>query len=575
MLAAQWMGGEQVAVRLRDYQEEALAAVREGVARGSWSQLLVLPTGSGKTVIFGALASERVQVGQRVLVLVHRDELLGQTVDKLLLVDPSLEGRIGVAGAGAVQNPYAPVLVGMVQTLARRLELVADGGFGLVVVDEAHHAVARQWRQVLAVARAGRPGCLLVGVTATPNRLDGVGLGALFQEVVYSRSIQEMVARGVLVPPRGLRLQTDVDLDQVRERHGDLDERELAQAVNTESRNQAVVRAAVQYCAGRKLVVFAAGVDHSVELARRLQAAGVPAAHVDGNMAVEQRRRVLADFREGRLQAVANCNVLTEGFDEPAIGAVMMARPTASEALYIQQVGRGLRRYPGKTDCLVVDVVDASHQHRLVQLADLFGQKVVAAAVAAAPAAAPAARGEAQVPAGAAAPLDGLELRIQAEGTELLSPYEWVPVGDGWVLVLPEVADAGRVGYVLVPDVRERKGWVAAEFRPGQEARLLHHKPTPIEWCQGLAESAADQLLSRAESSNARRLVEREAAWRQRVASAAQVAALQRLGVVVEEGITAGEASRRLTAHLWRRRVEWVLRQWPRLRATAAQEVGG
>jgi len=186
-----------VTVVLRDYQQEALAAIRAAQARGVWAQLVVLPTGSGKTVIFGALTSEMVRQGHRALLVVHRDELLGQTVDKLLLVDPQLEGRIGTAGAGRVRQPYAPVLVGMVQTLARRPELIQRGRYGLVVLDEAHHAVAGQWLEVVESTGAGRPGCLLVGVTATPNRLDGLGLGTVFQEVVYSRSIQEMVAKGV------------------------------------------------------------------------------------------------------------------------------------------------------------------------------------------------------------------------------------------------------------------------------------------------------------------------------------------------------------------------------------------
>jgi len=377
-------------------------------------------------------------------------------------------------------------------------------------------------------------------------------------------------------------LQSDVALDRVRAANGDLDERELQLAVNTEARNRAVVAAVQGFCNGRKTVVFAAGVAHAETLARKLRAAGIRAAHVDGAMSLERRREVLADFRAGRLQVVTNCNVLTEGFDEPAVAAVVMARPTASEAMYIQQVGRGLRRYPGKTDCLVVDVVDVSSRHRLVQLADLFGHRVVAATLPVVSTAEPSDSGGQEQADAAEAPetpgvkkpepdLTGLQVQFQSQETELISPFDWVPVADGWVLVLPEIGESGRVAYVLVPDVRGRQGWLAVEVR-GRESRALHPRLLPVEWCQGVAESAAQELLAGAEGSQ--RLVERAAAWRSRPCTAAQVETLRRLGVEVPEGLTAGEASRRITAQIWRRRVEWLTANVPHLLAAAGGSAG-
>ena len=357
---------------LRPYQEAAVAAVIAARKRGVRRQVVCLPTGAGKTVIFARLA----RLARRpVLVLAHRAELLEQARDKLAraLGDP---GAVAIEQAARRVPPGVKVVVCSLRSLheERLARVVAGRRPGLVVYDECHHAVAEDNQRVLRALGAFDPGWegTLLGFTATPARADGVGLDRVFEEIVYRRGLPEMIGDGYLVPVRGFRIATATDLSAVRAGGLDFAEAELAEAVDVEGRNALVARAVQELARDRRTIAFCVTVAHALRLAEALRAVGVPAGTVHGAMKPDARADVLARFRRGELAALTNVGVLTEGFDDPEVSCVAMARPTRSQGLYAQCVGRGMRPAPGKRDCLILDFADVSSVP-LAALPTLFG----------------------------------------------------------------------------------------------------------------------------------------------------------------------------------------------------------
>lgn len=371
------MGGGKREMDLRPYQVEARQAVRDREAAGVRSLVTVLPTGTGKTVLFASEIADRA-AGGRVLVLAHRDELIQQPLEALARVAPGLE--VGTVKAAA-NEAACRVVVASVQTLARpkRLEAyAAQGAPALVITDECHHAVASTYRGIYEALGAGTDtGPLHLGYTATPQRLDEVGLEAVFAEVAFARDIREMVIAGWLVEPRG-RIVAVMDLAGVRRNEsGDYSDSGLDEAFDDRA-VQAIAAAWHTYAANRTTVAFTPTVRTAEALADA--AAGLVGAGrvavVHGGTPPDERRDILRRLKAGELRLVANCMVLTEGFDGPNIDCILVARPTKSEALYTQMVGRGLRLYPGKDDCLVLDVTGISKEHSLCVLPVLFGLPV-------------------------------------------------------------------------------------------------------------------------------------------------------------------------------------------------------
>ena len=360
-------------VRLRIYQREAIDAVRDRLGRGQRRCLVVLPVGTGKTVVFGSLARE---IGQRALILAHRQELLDQAVDKLRVVWP--EADVGVVQGGRDGARARDVVVASVASLQNPRRRAQVGAFGLVVCDEAHHAVSKTWRDVLeAMGVFGRDGPACVGFTATPGRSDERGLGAVFGRLAYERSIPWMVERGYLSDLRALVVKTEgIDLDSIPiGPDGDFDAGRLGGVLNTANRNDLIVRTYREHAAQRKGLMFTATVQHAVDLAAAFRVSGFSAQPISGSTPERERRRLIDAFRAGRIQVLVNAAVLTEGFDDPAVDAVGLARPTASTALFIQMVGRGLRPHPRKRECLLLDFVDASRRHKLAGLPRLLGER--------------------------------------------------------------------------------------------------------------------------------------------------------------------------------------------------------
>ncbi|MCA9620469.1 MAG: DEAD/DEAH box helicase [Myxococcales bacterium] len=357
---------------LRPYQRDAVARVIAARRAGLRRMVVCLPTGAGKTVIFSELA----RIARRpVLVLAHRRELVDQARDKVARALPDT-AVVAVEQAAERAAEDARVVVASIRSLReeRLARLMAERDFGLVVYDECHHAPAEDNLRVLRALGAfddGWAGTLL-GFTATPARADGLGLDEVFERIVYQRTLSEMIRDGYLAPLRGYRIATAADLDRVTAGRNDFVLDELAEAVDVESRNALVARSIQELARDRRTLVFCVNVRHARHLARALNAVGVPTGIVHGAMKKDRRAETLRDFRLGRLAAVTNVGVLTEGFDDPGVSCVAMARPTRSDGLYAQCVGRGTRLAPGKTDCLVLDFVDLS-ERSLTTLPSLAG----------------------------------------------------------------------------------------------------------------------------------------------------------------------------------------------------------
>jgi superfamily II DNA or RNA helicase len=340
----------------RPYQYEAVAALLAAAARGVQRPLLVLPTGTGKTIIFALLVQRR---GGRALILAHRDELIQQAVDKLRLVDPTLP--LGVVQADRDEHT-APTVVASVQTLSRRERLarvVPD--FRTLVIDEAHHAPAATYRRILDYCRAGQTdGPLVVGVTATPERGDRQSLRPVFDRIVYQKTLVEMMQAGYLVDLRAIQVGLQADFDALETRQGDFVEAALETALLAANAPIQVLAAFQTHAADRKALLFTPTVALAYAMAATFRTAGIPAKALDGTTPLATRRAILQRLRTGATQVVANCAVLTEGFDEPSVDCIIVARPTQSAPLYQQMLGRGTRTFPGKMDCLLLDVVGVS-----------------------------------------------------------------------------------------------------------------------------------------------------------------------------------------------------------------------
>lgn len=356
---------------LRPYQREAVAAVISARRAGVRRQVVCLPTGAGKTVIFSELA----RVAKRpVLVLAHRRELVEQAREKL---ERALAGRRSVGiEQGTDIATSAEVVVASIRSLheQRLARVLAERRFGLIVYDECHHAPAQDNLRVLQTLGAfdAKWDGTLLGFTATTSRGDGAGLDRVFERIVYEKSLGDLIREEYLVPLRGYRIATAADLVRVSLAGDDLNLEELAEAVDIESRNDLVARSIQELARDRRTIVFCVNVKHARHLARALNAIGIATGIVHGEMKLEQRRATLEQFRAGSLSAITNVGVLTEGFDDPGVSCVAMARPTRSEGLYAQCVGRGTRLAPGKSDCLVLDFVDLS-ELSLVGLPSLAG----------------------------------------------------------------------------------------------------------------------------------------------------------------------------------------------------------
>ncbi len=364
-------------MKLRHYQIDVINDSRSAMATGCKRVLIQLPTGGGKTVVASDIIKRAVTKNRRTLFLAHRRELITQAAAKL----EAFGVTPGILMAGHKALPHRQVQVGSIQTLdarvlkreqamaaasdeeQQRLQAALDvGGFDLIFIDEAHRSLGATYLKALA----RWPNAYVIGLTATPARKDGRGLGHVYDWLVQGPTVQELIDDGSLVPLRYFR-PVRLDLSAVQVKAGDYVAAQLETAVNTSTLVADIVESWSKHGRGRQTVVFASGVKHSMALAERFKAAGIAAAHLDGETPKDERDFILWQLSEGHLQVVCNCDVLTEGWDCPIVSCIVLAKPTKSVVKYLQMAGRALRPEQGKVDCVILDHANVIEEHGLVE----------------------------------------------------------------------------------------------------------------------------------------------------------------------------------------------------------------
>lgn len=529
-------------INLRDYQREAIDRIGDAHASGMGFPAVVLPTGSGKTVIFAHQTSEHIEANNnRVLILVHRDELADQAIAKIRAVAPDL--RVGKVKAED-DDVYADVVVASVQTASRpgRLEhLVASQSsspnrrprkFGLVITDEVHHCVAQSYRKIYdAFPTAAR-----AGYTATLARGDGVGLGNVVDDVVFRRTWLWMIKRGYLVDPVSqVATVEDLDLSAVARSRGDYTASSLGQAMTDTRAHVVIARAYREHAADRRGIVFTPNVATAYLVSAELDRLGIVSDVVEANTSREERQLIYKRSRTGDLQVIVNCGVLTEGADFPWIDCVV-PKITSSEPLFQQMVGRGLRTFPGKDDALILSIGGVSG--RLRTLADLAPGEVRQVRPGES-----LAEAEAREEEITDAPVRSGRLRITVRHTDLFAASKsvwlrteggvmFIPVADGEVFLWPRADGLWQVRHAPHDTARVKVRWPVV--RDG----------LTLDMAMAWGETEAEERDTGTGKRNAR-MANRNSLWRKikEPPSAGQKAACEIRRIPVPDGATKAEIS--------------------------------
>lgn len=354
---------------LRPYQQEAKDAVQRDWKEGIRSVAVVLPTGAGKTVCFAHLCKDEVAAGGKPVVLVHRDELAQQAKKKIKSVMPG--ARVGIVKA-ELNEVDADIIVASVQSLRqqRRIDLLT--GVSLIIIDECHHAMAGSYQTITN----SYPEARIVGFTATLQREDSKKLGDFFQKVSYQKDIEFGITHGFLCDVEGKVIEVpDLDLQSIKQRHGDFAEEALAEALEESEAGTFIANAYREHCHERRGVVFAPNVATAFMWAEDLKRAGFVTEVVVGMTPLDERAEIYQRFETGKTQILISVGVLTEGWDAPWAEVAVIGRLTRSQGLYVQMAGRVLRPYAGKQKALLLDVVGASRDFPLATISDLSKSK--------------------------------------------------------------------------------------------------------------------------------------------------------------------------------------------------------
>lgn len=354
------------ALQMRPYQQAAREAIHAEWNDGRRRTLLVLPTGTGKTIVFAAVTEDQVRSGSRVLVLAHRGELLEQAADKIKR-STGLTSAVEKAEQTCLDS-WCRVVVGSVQSLQRpaRLEQFPADYFGTIIIDEAHHAITDGYQRVLEHF----PEANVLGVTATPDRGDMRNLGEVFDSLAYEYKLTQAIREGYLCPILAQTIPLQLDISQVALSGGDFAVGGLGTALDPYL--EQIASEMQTACAGRKTVVFLPLIKTSQKFRDILNSKGFRAAEVNGQS--EDRAEILSDFSNGKYNVLCNSMLLTEGWDCPSVDCIVVLRPTKVRSLYSQMVGRGTRLSPetGKKDLLLLDFLWLTERHELCRPADII-----------------------------------------------------------------------------------------------------------------------------------------------------------------------------------------------------------
>lgn len=527
-------------LKLRDYQQAAIDAVFKAWSDGIQRPAIVLPTGAGKTVVFSHLIREfRNSVlfadgRSRVIVLVHRDELADQAIAKIRAVAPDL--RVGKVKASD-NDIRADVMVCSVQTISRMSRLATlqsaqggSGAVGLIITDECHHAAAVSYKTVYAAF----PDALQLGVTATMARGDGVGLGSTWEEVVYSRSILSMIGSGHLVDVKAQTVTVDgLDLGSVKTSRGDYQAADLGEAMEESGAQHVIAKAYAEHAADRQGIVFTPTVATAEQTADALTLAGITALPVSGDTPRDERREMYERFRRGDCQVLVNCMVLTEGFDAPWASCAVVARPTRSQPLYVQMVGRVLRPWAqgGKKDALVLNLNGAGGKlSTLIDLQPGAVEKILPGETLAEAVE----REEAEASSLAKRGVPKFELKSRHVSLFEASKTAWLTTAGGVMFI-----NAGEWCYFLWPSREGEPGtWDVCRKHKAWDrgvAEATDHGGLPVELAMSWAEAEAE--------TNGSFSVHRAASWRKGKPTDKMIGLGYRLGIQAPDQMSKAELS--------------------------------
>jgi superfamily II DNA or RNA helicase len=326
-------------MELREYQEKACQTTVDGFKK-THKQLIVLPTGSGKTFVFWNIIK---RMGLKTLVLVNTREIQKHTIETGNKSFSEFTHKVNVC---TVQSAM----------YIKKLNKLKNENYDLIIVDECHHSCAGGYRKIFDYLEIKHK--YILGVTATPFRKDGQSVYELFGKPNFTISLDELISLGFLCDLQGYRIKTNCSLTGVRKNKGDFQKNQLESVINTKNRNQLIVNEYIKLANGEKAIVFCVSVKHALEIKNGFLLKGISCEVIHGKMSKMERDLFLLYFKTGRIKILANCQILTEGFDEPSITTLLMARPTCSKTLYVQMIGRGARIFPGKEQCKILEFTD-------------------------------------------------------------------------------------------------------------------------------------------------------------------------------------------------------------------------
>ena len=345
--------------QLRPYQKQSIEDIRNAFIKGKRKILLVAPTGSGKTVVASEMIRRVVAGGKSCLFVAHRRELIMQCSNKL----HDFGVNHGVLMADKSPTPMASCQVASIQTFTSRVDRddFIKPEADLIIIDEAHRSASDSFKNLLREY----PHAYVIGLTATPIRNDGRGLGNIYEKIVQCSTVKELTEKGYLVPNR-IVAPTIPDLKGLKIIAGDYEAKGLDKKMNVPKLIGDVVTHWIKHANNRPTVVFCTSIKHSKYVSAIFNDNGIPAGHIDGEMPEIERETVLSDLRNGRIKVLSNCQILTEGFDCPKVSCVVLCRPTLSLGLYIQMCGRSLRIFPNKKDTLIIDHAGCVYRHGFI-----------------------------------------------------------------------------------------------------------------------------------------------------------------------------------------------------------------
>jgi len=347
-------------MELRRYQKHAIEQLKDSINDKNNRIILQAATGSGKTVIASQFVADLVAQGKKVLFLAHRRELITQCSSKLY----EFNMAHGIIMAGTPLSLWQGVQVASIDTLRSRAiskKRIALPKAHYVIIDECHRSLSKTYRDIIDIYQDS----IVLGLTATPCRSDGLGLGHIYNDMVQAPPIKELTADGYLVPARYF-APTKPDLKGVKIQMGDYNSKQLSRRMDTAKLVGDVIENWLRIAPTKKTVVFASSVKHSINLMERFVEAGIKAAHIDCNTQNVDRDETLKKFNDGEIQVICNCMVLTEGWDCPSAEVAVLARPTKSLGLYLQMAGRVLRPYKNKTEAIIIDHAGAVYEHGFI-----------------------------------------------------------------------------------------------------------------------------------------------------------------------------------------------------------------